>query len=442
MSLQANNITFKYFENSKKSVFEQLNFTIPQGKTTLLTGRSGCGKSTLAYVLAGLYPENAGVLTAGNVTVDGVDLATLTPNKRVKFVTMMFQNPDLQFCMNNIEQELEFCLENIGVAEVERPKQIDHAIKLLKIDHLRQQPFTTLSGGEKQKCALACIVALKSQYIILDEAFANIDPAAAKEIINVLRKLNLSILAIDHNIELWDGNYDQIINFDGQHPHANFDLIAKLHQPGSTIIQTKKLVINGISYPDITIKKGSINAIVGPSGAGKTTWFKTLIRQYRYKGSLTIANVQVKQVKKIKLFAKIGIVFQNPANQFLALTVFDEVLFSVKRWYQDQSVQWQEEKVIELLTLFKLVEQKKYAPYMLSQGQQRRLAVLTMIAGAQDILLLDEPTYGQDYENICAMMELLVAKAQTGLTVIFATHNLTVAKKFSHQIIRIGEANE
>ena len=437
MSLQANNLTFKYFKKGTKHIFENLDFHIPKGKITLLTGKSGSGKSTLAYVLAGLYPENAGVLVSGRVVADGVDISTLTPDKRVKYVTMMFQNPDLQFCMNNLEQELEFCLENVGVEESAMAQIIDSAISILGIKHLRKHPFNKMSGGEKQKCALACIVALGSRYIILDEAFANIDPVSACEIIEILCSLDMTVLAIDHNISLWEGKYDNIISLDGT-VATTFDLKADLHKLGQPIIATKNLVVNGITYPDIEIKKGSINAIVGRSGSGKTTLFKTLIKQYKYEGSITLDGTQVRRVVKKKLFAKCGIVFQNPANQFLALTVFDEVLFSVKRWYRKESAQWQAEKTMELLALFKLDTHKKYAPYMLSQGQQRRLAVLTMIAGAQDILLLDEPTYGQDYENICVMMELLLEKAKSGLTVIFATHNMAIAENFSHQIIKVG----
>lgn len=437
MSLQANNLSFKYFPKAKSYVFKNLDVHVPKGEITLLTGKSGSGKSTLAYVLAGLYPEATGILTSGNILVDGVDVATLTPDKRVKYVTMMFQNPDLQFCMNHLEQELEFCLENIGTRIEDMGDRIDHAIHTLGIEYLRTTPFHIMSGGEKQKCALACILALESQYVILDEAFANIDPVSARLIIEMLSKMNVTVLAIEHNLEIWEGKYDNIISLDGSLP-VTFDLKADLHELGAPVIQTKDLVVNGIHYPDIEIKKGSINAIVGRSGSGKTTLFKTLIKQYKYEGSVILENHEVRRIAKKKLFAKCGIVFQNPANQFLALTVFDEVLFSVKRWYKMESREWQETKALDLLTIFKLDGHKKYAPYMLSQGQQRRLAVLTMIAGAQDILLLDEPTYGQDYENICVMIKLLLEKAKSGLTVIFATHNLAVAKHFSHQIIKVG----
>ena len=437
MSLQANNLTFKYFEKGTKHIFENLDILIPKGEITLLTGKSGSGKSTLAYVLAGLYPENAGMLVNGSVTVDNIDLSSLTPDTRVKYVTMMFQNPDLQFCMNNLEQELEFCLENIDVEESEKLKRINAAISTLTIDYLRGQSFNTMSGGEKQKCALACIVALESQYIILDEAFANIDPTSAHEIIKLLCQMNVTVLAIDHNLDLWKDKYNNIISLDDV-VTTSFDLKANLHKLESTIIVTENLIVNGINYPDIQIKKGSINAIVGRSGSGKTTLFKTLIKQYKYEGSFELNGEQIRKIARRKLFKQCGIVFQNPANQFLALTVFDEVLFSVKRWYKKETDSWQEEKTLELLTMFKLETHKKYAPYMLSQGQQRRLAVLTMIAGSQEILLLDEPTYGQDYENICVMMELLLEKAKSGLTVLMATHNMTIAKNFSHQIIKVG----
>jgi len=438
MSLLATDLTFKYFEKGTKHIFENLDFHVPKGEITLLTGKSGSGKSTLAYVLAGLYPENAGVLVNGTVIIDDVDISTLTPNKRVKYVTMMFQNPDLQFCMNNLEQELEFCLENIEVGADEMANQIDYAISKLGIQHLRNQPFNTMSGGEKQKCALTCIVALKSQYIILDEAFANIDPISAREIIAILYKMDVTVLAIDHNVSLWSGKYNNIISLDNSIA-TPFDLKANLHELGQEIITTENLTINGISYPDLQIKKGSINAIVGRSGSGKTTLFKALIKQYKYEGNVSLNGIQIRRIAKKKLFKQCGIVFQNPANQFLALTVFDEVLFSVKRWYKKESAQWQEEKTMELLNMFSLAKHKKHAPYMLSQGQQRRLAVLTMIAGTQEILLLDEPTYGQDYENICVMMELLLEKAKSGLTILMATHNMMIAEDFSHQIIKVGD---
>jgi len=438
MSLTAKNITFKYFENSPRNIIEDFSFSLPKGEITLLIGKSGSGKSTLAYILAGLYPENAGFLVNGEVSFEGKNIHELTPNKRVAYVSMMFQNADLQFCMNNLEQELSFCLENIGVPEEDRESKVLEVVEELNVSHLLGQSFFTMSGGEKQKCALCCIFALKSKCIILDEAFANVDVESAKEIIAMIKKMGVSVLAIDHNIKLWEGSYDNIISLDESRP-KDFDINPILHTPGETFLTINGLQVRDIIYPDMDIPKSSLTAIVGRSGCGKSTLFQTLIGQNPFKGEITIDGKNIRKYSKSKLFSKCGIVFQNPSNQFLALNVYDEIYFSVNRWHKKETDKWKEEKTMELLELFELGKYRKYSPYLLSQGQQRRLAVLSMIAGNQEILLLDEPTYGQDYDNICAMMNLLLEKAKLGLTIVFSTHNQYIAKKFSHEVIRIGD---
>ena len=481
--LVGKNISYKYFKNSKKNILDNVNIAIKKGSTTLLTGKSGCGKSTLAYILAGLYPENGGVLVSGEVLVNGVNIHKLTPNKRVSYVSMMFQNCDLQFCMSNLHQELLLCLENIGIPEEDMPQEIEETVALLGVEELLYRDFNTLSGGEKQKCALCCILILKSKCIILDEAFANVDEKSAKEIIQLIQKLKLTVLVIDHNVELWEGVYDTWIHFDsikkntssqpstGALELTSRDVVdfvplslsvdgavrnarpahsacineelkgakcegkSESQNPEEIILETSNLIVNKIHFPDMSFKKGSITAIQGPSGCGKTTFFRTLIKQHKYKGQISFFGQEHGKLKKSQLFNQCGIVFQNPSNQFLALNVFDEILFSVKRWNKNQSQKWKEEKTEELLESFDLARYRKYSPYMLSQGQQRRLAVLSMLAGNQDILLLDEPTYGQDYENIYSIMELLKKKSQEGLTILFNTHNKRVASEFSDAII-------
>ena len=467
--LVGKNISYKYFKNSKKNNLENIDIAIKEGSITLLTGKSGCGKSTLAYILAGLYPENGGVLVSGEVLVDGVDIHKMTPDKRVRYISMMFQNCDLQFCMSNLFQELMLCLENIGVSEEDMPQEIEETVALLGVEELLYRDFNTLSGGEKQKCALCCILILKSKCIILDEAFANVDEESAKEIIQLIQRTGLTILAIDHNIELWEGVYDTWIRFDSKELFSGEPLlkeskksncgkndicvcenIERIKHEGKVensnlvelALKTSSLIVNKIHFPDMSFKKGSITAIQGPSGCGKTTFFRTLIKEHKYKGEISFFGQEHDKIKKSQLFNQCGIVFQNPSNQFLALNVFDEILFSVKRWNKNQSKGWQQEKAEELLDSFDLLRYRKYSPYMLSQGQQRRLAVLAMLAGNQEILLLDEPTYGQDYENIYSIMELLRKKSQEGLTILFNTHNRRVAREFSDTIIYFNDLSE
>lgn len=445
--LEAQNITFKYFENDKKNVLNTVDLSLDEGTITLLHGKSGCGKSTLAYILAGLYPENSGILISGSVMVDGVNIHELSARERVKYIGMMFQNCDLQFCMDTLRNELLFCGENID-EEIDTERLSNR----VGIYHLLDRNFHTLSGGEKQKCALCCILALGSRVVILDEAFANIDMKAAAELISILKKSGLTILAIDHNIDLWEGVCHKKILLGESHmelalPPRNINITEDV------VLKTNDLWVNEIKYPNLCIKKGSITAIMGQSGAGKTTLFKTIIGQYKYDGSILMQAKEIKKIKHHILYSKCGLVFQNPSNQFVAMTVYDEVLFSIRRWWHGEEnkqlgskISEQksfdgktlQEKTMELLTDFGLENKAKYPPYMLSQGQQRRLAVLAMIAGNQQLLLLDEPTYGQDYPNICAMMGIINAKANQGLTVIFSTHNEQVAKEFADEIIEIG----
>ncbi|MCL2609874.1 MAG: energy-coupling factor ABC transporter ATP-binding protein [Treponema sp.] len=443
MNLTARNLTFRYFENSRTNVLENFDFDLPEGKITVLTGKSGCGKSTLAYILAGLYPENGGFLVSGGVFYDGIDSSRLTADKRVSFVSMMFQNCDLQFCMNNLHNELLFCLENVKTPVERTEAVVAEVVSAIGIPHLLERNFNAMSGGEKQKCALCCILALKSKCIILDEAFANIDIESAREIILMLKNLGTTVLAIDHNVALWEGSCDHVVSMDGSGGRTEGKTMAVLDLVGNTVLATRNLTVNGIRYPDMSFERGSLTAILGPSGCGKTTFFKTVIGQHKYRGEIDFFGHPLSKTGRNEVFSKCGIVFQSPSSQFLALTVYDEILFSVNRWYKKENERAKEERTLELLRLFELERYKKYSPYLLSQGQQRRLAVLSMIAGNQELLLLDEPTYGQDYENIRAVMSLLLKRSLSGLTVIFSTHNETVARNFSHKSIRLeGNAHE
>ena len=486
MSLVAYNITFKYFDNAKTNIISNINLTLPEGTITVLSGNSGSGKSTLAYVMAGLYPENAGFLTSGKVMWKDVEIHSLSPDKRVQYVTMMFQNADLQFCMNNLEQELEFCLENKNIPEDEHVLQIHRVVNRLEIPHLLGRPFHMMSGGEKQLCALACILLLDSVCIILDEAFANIDVPTANKIISILKESGKTILAIDHQVSLWahvmdrhailnvqgsietiddvkmnaqglietidcvkmnsfglDVSIDNITSSRDRLETMNYNKMNSIEcneraiHEQTTVLQVENASVRDIRYPNMKFHKGCITAIMGPSGCGKTSLFQTLIGQNKYNGTIEIKDKSLHKWKKKHLYRTCGIVFQNPSNQFLALNVYDEVYTSVKQWYPKHTETWKKERTLELLDMFGLKRYIRYSPYLLSQGQQRRLAVLTMIAGNQEILLLDEPTYGQDGENIKVMMELLVQKAKEGLTIVFTTHNENIASSYAHSIVTL-----
>lgn len=452
-AIETRNITYRYFEKSKRAILEDTNFQLPKGLITILVGKSGCGKSTLASILAGLLPEHGGVMSSGEVLIDNLDIHKMPKSKRCSYVAMMFQNCDLQFCMSNLYDELIFCLENKQMPKEFMQNHIESVVSLTKCEFILHQSFQTLSGGQKQRAALCCVIALGSKTLILDEPFANLDTNSANELIELLGDLNanlgLTILAIDHHPKRWMGIANELIilkekgQIVKQGPfHTLIDEYENIFLPSPIrynpsmcqCLVSLDAHVNHISYDGLSFRSGSMTAILGPSGCGKTTLLKSIMGLLKYEGSITFNGVEVRKAKS--LFKEIGMVFQNPANQFITHSVKGEILASLKIWNKKQSNEWYEKRTYELLKSFNLEHYQNYSPYMLSQGGQRRLAVLSMIASGQKLLLLDEPTYGQDLDSTIAMMNLLSEESKKrNLTIIFTTHDELLAQYYATQTV-------
>ena len=195
----------------------------------------------------------------------------------------------------------------------------------------------------------------------------------------------------------------------------------------------KNAVLRNIN---LKFKAGSITAILGRSGIGKTTFLMALLGQAAFSGEIRILGRPIEEYRPHELYSKVGIVFQNPANQFITQKVEDEIVESIRIWEPGISEEKCRERACELLESYGLKRYRNYSPFMLSQGQQRRLAVLSVLSGNQKILLLDEPTYGQDRRSMDEMMRHITRKAgEEGLTVIFTTHDENVADMWADRKI-------
>ncbi len=487
-ALRLEDVTFRYLEKGRRNILDHVSLDIEAGKITVLMGSSGCGKSTLAAVAAGLYPENGGVLETGTIKLFGHPVQEMNEQERASYLTLMFQNPDLQFCMNTLRAEMRFCMENICIPPSEMDTRIQEASRVLGTEALLDRNLTTLSGGEKQKAALCCLYVMESRAILLDEAFANIDPRSAGELISMLRLAGdrgRTVIAVDHQVDRWVGTADEIIVLGeggrvlqrGIRPEKAGEYASLFEQeglflPGKYFSGREKRKPVGtdiaVRLRDVTVypfageekkrkkaperpaplllgasadfPRGAMTALVGPSGSGKTTTFLAVLKQHPFEGQIQINGKDIRQMKESQVFSQAGIVFQNPSNQFVTQNVEEEIGESLRIWGKEKSEEKRRETADTLLESYGLQRYRRYSPYMLSQGQQRRLAVLAALAGGQGILLLDEPTYGQDYRSTMAIMEQLKEKVdQEGLTVVFITHDRLLARAWADKIYMLED---
>ena len=453
--LSCKNIGFKYMKNSKDNIVDNFSYEFQRGKIYLITGFSGCGKSTLAYILSGLYPENKGIMTDGTVLLNGKNIGEYQPEERAPHIMMMFQNADTQFCMDRVKDEIIFCLENIAFPVEDMDRKVEEVLNETGIISLKDRDTASLSGGEKQKLALACILAVSPEIVVLDEPFANVDYESSQEIIEVLKKLNekknTTIIAVDHRITLWEGiDYTPLVLGKGC-SFLEEDITSLLaddngvSKRGSreefsqredavtienlTVGYDKNILLENIS---LNIKEGSITSLIGKSGRGKTSLLKIIAGIGKGKsGTVKIFGRDMRKIKEMEFTAAVGIVFQNPQNQFLTYNVTDELLFTLKRSFPKESEKALTMKAEELLKEFNLYRYRKFSPFSLSQGQQRKLAVLSMLAADQKIILCDEPTYGQDNQTSIEIMEFLRRRADEGLTVVMVSHDRNLVFRYS-----------
>lgn len=453
--LVCRDITFKYSEKSKKEIVKDFSFSFNRGKIYLISGYSGCGKSTLAYILSGLYPENKGVLVSGDIQIDGKNITEFSLQERAKKISMMFQNSDTQFCMESVKEELIFVLENINYPVEKMDEKVLEVLERCRILDLKDRELATLSGGEKQKVALASILALNSEIIVLDEPFANVDYESSQEIIDILLQLNreskTTLIVIDHRVSLWEKvDYELVVlekgctiskkdkvedlkdreNL-GEKRYIDIDSVDNIAElKNLQLSYGEKILGRDISF---TIPRGKITSIIGKSGSGKSTLLKLLCGIGGYKtGSYLFQDREFKKLKERDILKDIGIVFQNPQNQFLTYRVIDEIIFSLTR--VDKNEGRNRERAENLLKEFNLYEYRNTSPYSLSQGQQRKLAVLSMLCGDQKLLLCDEPTYGQDNRTSREIMEYLYRKSREGLTVVLVSHDINLVVEYSDYI--------
>lgn len=470
--IEFRDVSFGYGSDEENAIVKDASLTFDSSKVTVITGPSGCGKSTLLSLAAGIYPRHETEFKQGDILIDGEEIAFLPHEERIRSIGMMFQNPNLQFCMDTVENELLFCLGNIELPPDQMQERIDESLNFCEIAHLKHRLLATLSGGEKQKAMLACLVSLRPKWLLLDEPFANIDSKSAKEIvkkIQALHQLGTGVLVVDHRLDDWllvadefrwmnqetgtleegfhpaersdheykalgilppNGHYQKPTTF----PSEQCDMNAPaLKLKDLTVHRGKTLILDRVNY---NFKRQNIYAIIGSSGSGKSTLFGAINGMYKYKGRILLNDIEVKKRMK-KQVGALGFALQNPQDQFVENTVLAEISVGLKHQLKKEAVDQVAERILKEIELWGY---RHFSPYMLSQGQQRRLGIAALLAYDCDVLICDEPTYAQDYKNTEKIMLSLVHKIrEEKMTMIFSTHDHKLAYDYADVVLTLEE---
>ncbi|RPF53252.1 energy-coupling factor transport system ATP-binding protein [Aquisalibacillus elongatus] len=475
--LQLEHFTFS-FEEDEKPVINDLSFQINEGESVLLMGASGSGKSTLALCLNGLYPEAVEGISSGDLYFRGININEFKKGELNQQIGIVFQDPESQFCMIKVEDELAFTLENLSIPRKEMVEKIDHVLDLIGMKPYKQSKIHELSGGQKQKIALAAVLLMEPKLLILDEPTANLDPVSSLEFIELIGELqaksSMSIVVIEHQADDWvtlidrvlvldqegqltlDGNPSDVFqthaeqfkqeglflpqDFSGhQSPKQQPSPIASTH-PCMTINHLSFTRKNKTILDELTFKiyPGKLMAIVGQNGAGKSTLLQLMARLLKPKhGSITFEGLPLHEWNEPKLRQRTGFVFQNPEHQFITDTVYDEIAFGLR--LNNESEEKVKTVVQQLLNTFHLSEQQWRNPFSLSGGQKRRLSVATMLDETPDLLLFDEPTFGQDAYTTQELMNMIMNLKQKGTAIVFVTHDINLVDQYADRVMVLNE---
>ena len=488
--------SFQY-ETQQEPTLQGVDLTIYKGEKVLVVGPSGSGKSTLGQCLNGIIPNIYKGQPSGEFLIKGQAAFDMSIYDKSHLVSTVLQDTDGQFIGLSVAEDLAFALEN-DVTAIEEMKNRVHkwAEKLDLLDLLAQRP-QDLSGGQKQRVSLAGVLIDESPILLFDEPLANLDPKSGQDIIELIDQIHkeegTTTLIIEHRLEdvlhrsvdrivlindgriLFNGSPDQLLATDlltqngireplylttlrqlgvdlaKEEQLANLDnlSISKDHVQLRTELVKEtpelqslfKLEDVSFSYDDrpilkslhLDIKKGEKIAIVGKNGAGKSTLAKALSSFIQTEGRYLWEGQDIKGDSVAERAERVGYVLQNPNQMISTNMIFDEVALGLRlRGVDEQEI---ETRVYETLKICGLYEFRNWPISALSFGQKKRVTIASILVLGAEIILLDEPTAGQDQKNYTEIMEFLEELHQKGHTIVMITHDMQLMLDYSDRAL-------
>ena len=488
------NLTY-YYPGFEDAVLDNINLTVEEGEFILLLGPSGCGKSTLVQCLNGIIPKVASGDLTGEIFINGKNVRDHKVYQLSTDVGLVFQNPDTQLFGLTVEEDVAFGPENLGIEREGIRARVKHSLETVGLEDFKDRFTFTLSGGEKQRTAIAGNLAMEPKILVLDEPTSDLDPAGTKEVFETLKHLNrdrkITIILIEHKIDEVMGLADRSVVMDKGRiilDGNTFDIFSRnldvLEEIGIHLPQLMRIssllgvrpsyddIVSGLGsldgsldlpatsrpamgvpqvvfenvefgYPDgnlalkgvnLEIKRGEFVALIGPNGSGKTTLLSCLIGLNRPTAGRILINGQDIRKRGVAEQAQVvGYLFQNPDYQLFTDSVHEEVAFGLKnRQSRPDDI---EKRVDQALEMMELSEYRDRHPHSLSRGQRQRLAVASILSMEPDIIVLDEPTTGQDRGHLNKFLARMKMLNEAGKTIILISHDMGVVAEYASRTI-------
>jgi energy-coupling factor transporter ATP-binding protein EcfA2 len=453
------------YAGANRPVLRDIDLEIKEGEFVLIVGLSGSGKSTLCRAINGIVPHFYGGRVSGRVSVDGRDTRTSTPAQMANLVGMVFQDPENQLVMTNVENEMAFGLENLALPKKEMVERVDTYADYFDIRSFFKRFIPELSGGEKQKVALASVLAMRPKYIVLDEPTSQLDEETATLFLQYLQRVNreqgVGIVLVEHRLERCLGYAQRIIfmadgRIEADGPPAavldhlkhngllaDFVRSAKENGHGDVVLSARDITFAYDQAPvlkDLSFEahRQEIVAIIGDNGSGKSTLLKQFNGILRPKtGRVDLLGKDVADATTASLAKDIGYLGQNPNNYLFEETLRKELEFTLKNLGVSDE-EWPG-RIDWTLKVLNLERYRDTFPRDLSCGERERAALASILVGRPRILVLDEPTRGLDYWNKAQLASILSSLQKQGMTTILVTHDYRFVAEHATRVLALRD---